>query len=105
VPHWTVCFFAATLAVASVWVPAAAQQGDGESETSAPALNAFRIAGGTDIRLDGNLTEDLWSRAVPISDFTQQEPVEGAQPSERTEVRVVYDDQNLFIGVMAYDDP
>jgi len=55
--------------------------------------------------MDGRIDEDAWTRATAISDFTQQEPVEGASPSERTEVRVVYDSENLYIGAMIFDDP
>ena len=46
-----------------------------------------------------------WSQAVPIDDFTQQEPVEGARPSRRTEVRIAYDKDRLYIGAILYDDP
>ncbi len=69
------------------------------------ALVAHRISGDPDVRLDGNLTEAFWALAIPISDFTQQEPAEGGEPSERTEVRVAYDDRNLYIGATIYDDP
>jgi hypothetical protein len=55
--------------------------------------------------MDGRLDEEAWSQAPVISDFTQQEPAEGAQPSERTEVRVAYDSENLYIGAIIFDDP
>ena len=55
--------------------------------------------------MDGRLDEEAWARAVPITDFTQREPVEGGVPSERTEIRVVYDEDALYIGAMLYDDP
>ena len=57
------------------------------------------------IELDGRILEDFWSSAVPITDFTQQEPVEGGVPSEETEIRVLFDEDNLYIGVIIYDDP
>jgi hypothetical protein len=57
------------------------------------------------IELDGRLDEAAWGQAVPVSDFTQQEPSEGGAPSRRTEVRVVYDQDHLFIGAMIFDDP
>jgi len=57
------------------------------------------------IDLDGRLDEEAWSLATPISDFTQQYPVEGGVPSERTEIRVVFNEDELFIGAMLYDDP
>lgn len=57
------------------------------------------------LQLEVFLSEAVWSRAVPISDFTQQEPVEGAAPSQRTEVCVAFDEDNFYIGAMIYDEP
>ena len=75
--------------------------GDGELV----ALIALPLEGGEDINMDGRLDEGAWERAVPITDFRTQEPVEGGTPSERTEIRVVYDEDALYIGAMLYDDP
>jgi hypothetical protein len=49
--------------------------------------------------LDGKLDDDAWREAPATSSFTQKSPVEGAAPTERTTVRVVYDDDALYIGV------
>ena len=57
------------------------------------------------ISLDGRVDEASWGRAVPITDFTQQEPVEGGVPSQRTEVRVLFDEDNIYISAILYDDP
>ena len=59
--------------------------------------DAIRVPPG-EIQVDGRLEEAAWSRAVPTTDFVQKEPVEGAPPSERTEVRFVYDDGGLYVG-------
>ncbi len=69
------------------------------------ALIALQLTGGTGIDVDGRLDEEAWQRAIPITDFTQQEPVEGGTPSERTEIRVVYDEDAIYIGAILYDDP
>jgi hypothetical protein len=67
---------------------------------------AVRLDADERIHLDGRLDEEVWARIEPITAFVQRDPVEGAAPSERTEVRIAYDDRNLYIGVMAYDsDP
>ena len=66
-------------------------------------LQALPLQG--NLELDGRILEDFWSSAVPITDFTQQEPVEGGVPSEETEIRVLFDEDNLYIGVIIYDDP
>ncbi len=53
--------------------------------------------------LDGRLDDPAWALATPITDFVQRDPVEGAAPSERTEVRFVYTDAALYVSVRAYD--
>ncbi len=53
-------------------------------------------------RLDGRLDEALWRRAEPLADFVQSQPDPGALATERTEVRVVYDDDALYIGAMLW---
>lgn len=55
------------------------------------------------ITVDGQLDESDWALAEPVSDFVQSEPDEGASPSERTEVRVLFDDNNLYFGIYCYD--
>src|SRR5262245_39777348 len=62
---------------------------------------AVRISGDV-IHIDGRLTEQAWADAHPIQDFIQQEPNEGADPSEQTEVRILYDDSGLFVGARMY---
>ena len=53
--------------------------------------------------LDGRLDEPAWNLVQPASDFIQQDPVMGAPATERTEVRLLYDDDNLYIGVYCFD--
>ncbi len=53
--------------------------------------------------LDGLLSEPFWIDAHVISDLRQQEPDEGAPATERTEIRIAYDDENLYVGVIAFD--
>ncbi len=65
-------------------------------------LMAVRTYG--DILLDGALEEGDWREAPVAKDFIQSEPREGEPATFDTEVRVLYDDQNLYIGVRAYDD-
>ncbi|MFC1650125.1 DUF5916 domain-containing protein [Candidatus Latescibacterota bacterium] len=55
------------------------------------------------VRLDGILNEPVWKSASVVDDFTQRELTEGAEPTERTEVRVIFDDNNLYIGGMFFD--
>lgn len=55
------------------------------------------------IKIDGLLSEGDWNKAVPVSDFVQYDPVEGAPPTERTSVRILYNDYALYVGVICYD--
>ena len=50
------------------------------------------------IALDGQLTESVWSEATGFSDFIQSSPIEGGEPTEKTVVWIVYDDEALYIG-------
>ena len=92
------------------WAPnTAAQTANDEIDDSGPAvpavLEAVALGSDAEIRLDGLVDEEAWARAAPITDFTQQDPVEGGMPSQRTEVRVTFDEDHLYIGVVLYDDP
>ena len=54
--------------------------------------------------MDGVVDDDAWALADVASDFLQREPQEGQPATERTEVRILYDDENLYIGLIAYDN-
>jgi len=53
-------------------------------------------------RIDGVLDEASWATVQVIDTFVQQEPQEGQPASDRTEVRVLYDEGHLFIGIRAF---
>ena len=57
--------------------------------------------------LDGVVLGDPgWDRAAPATGFRQTQPDEGAPASERTELRIVFTEDTLFVGVVCYDrDP
>ena len=50
------------------------------------------------IRLDGHLDEEVWLKAVPVADFIQKEPIEGAPPTDDMEVRFLHDGTALYVG-------
>jgi hypothetical protein len=54
-------------------------------------------------KVDGFLTEPEWKLGQPVTDFTQRDPDEGAAASEKTEIRILYDDEALYFGCMMYD--
>lgn len=53
--------------------------------------------------LDGLVTEAFWKEIDVATDFIQQNPEEGELSPERTEVRVVFDDRNLYFGIICFD--
>jgi len=53
--------------------------------------------------LDGHVTDEAWIGVEPYTTFTQQDPTEGAPASERTEVRVVFDKSNVYVGIICFD--
>ena len=53
--------------------------------------------------IDGKVDDDVWRRAKVITDFIQAERYEGEPATERTEVRILYDDRNVYVGVICYD--
>ena len=53
--------------------------------------------------IDGNLDEPEWKGAAPAADFVQWRPVEGAPPTERTEFRILYDNDALYVGCIMHD--
>jgi len=55
------------------------------------------------IRLDGRLDDPAWQAAPPFSDFVESFPRPGAPASLRTEVRVLYDDETLYVGIDCAD--
>src|ERR1700693_2649240 len=73
----------------------------GAQSDDAHRIEAVRAA--APIHIDGALDEAAWRNAPIATDFIQNEPREGEPASERTEVRVLYDDAYLYIGVSAHD--
>ncbi|MDB4474258.1 carbohydrate binding family 9 domain-containing protein [Opitutaceae bacterium] len=74
-----------------------------QSTTGAPK-RTFEVARATaPIDLDGVLDEAAWQSAAPIGDLIQRQPNPGTSPSERTEVRLLHNDDFLYIGVVAFD--
>ena len=64
-------------------------------------LEAVRIT--TPPKLDGYLDDPIWRQAPAAGGFRQRNPAEGFLDTEATEVRVLYDEKNLYFGVMCYD--
>jgi hypothetical protein len=56
-----------------------------------------------DITIDGRLAEPVWRQTQVLGDFITHLPREGLAATEKTEVRLLYDDENLYVGFVCFD--
>lgn len=58
------------------------------------------------IKVDGLLDEPVWATIKPITEFVQRLPLDGGEPTEKSEMRILYDNNNLYFGFTFFDsDP
>jgi hypothetical protein len=84
-----------------VLVLVAAASAAAQTPSSTKTLRALRIA--TPIQVDGILDDEAWHGADVAADFVQQDPDVNEPVSERTEIRVLLDDEALYIGAVCFD--
>lgn len=53
--------------------------------------------------IDGSFDDVVWNNVPWTSGFTQREPNDGAEPSQQTAFKILYDDNNLYIAIKAFD--
>ncbi|MBL8987211.1 MAG: hydrolase [Gemmatimonadetes bacterium] len=53
--------------------------------------------------IDGRLDDSVWAAAAPLDRFIQHEPFDGREATERTEVRILFDEHALYIGARLFD--
>ncbi|MFN7917947.1 MAG: DUF5916 domain-containing protein [Vicinamibacterales bacterium] len=90
------------LALLSAWL----STGVAEAQPAAPerrSVNAVRLPDDQRPVLDGRLDEPFWESAVPATDFVQIDPANGKPATEQTEVRIVYNRDALYMGVVCHD--
>jgi uncharacterized protein DUF5916/cellulose/xylan binding protein with CBM9 domain len=80
-----------------------AQSGAATLTSAGTAARTLRAAPAAEIRVDGRLDEAAWATAPAATDFVQQRPSSGAPATERTEARVLFDAENLYVGMRMYD--
>jgi hypothetical protein len=81
--------------------PASAQELSTTPVVAQKQVRAVRVA--TPPVIDGRLDDAVWQQAEPITDFHQIRPGNQTEPSERTEVYVLYDDDAMYIAARMYD--
>jgi hypothetical protein len=55
--------------------------------------------------IDGFVNDDAWSGAAVINDFFQKEPRNGEPATEKTEFLILFDHNNIYVGIRCFDDP
>ncbi len=55
-------------------------------------------------RIDGILSDPVWQSAEAFTSFRMSEPEPNGNPTERTELKILFDDSNLYVGVLCYDN-
>jgi hypothetical protein len=95
---------ATPLLVALLGTSAAAQQDNVNGVTGSKIIQVQNLDARVDV--DGVLSEEVWARAAVVADFHQMNPVEYGTPTQRTEVRVFYTEDALYVGARMYEtDP
>jgi hypothetical protein len=106
------CLIATAVVCLASGAPATAQQPAPPVQQTGPiassvgprrTMTALRMDPGARIVLDGVLDEEVWRRAVPASDFIQQDPDNGTPATEPTEVRIIFNEHSLYMGVTCFD--
>ncbi len=85
------------LAFACTAVPLLAQR----DTASLPSVRAERIEHAPEF--DGLVNDRVWTEIEAATGFIQQNPDEGAASTEHTEVRIAFDDNNLYFGIICFD--
>lgn len=89
------------LCVLAAALPVSAQQTTLSQNDPRPVARAAARQGA--ISIDGRVDEQAWAAATPITEFLQQRPDEGKPASEKTELRILYDESAIYIGARMYD--
>jgi len=70
-------------------------------EEAVPSIEATFIEDAP--RMDGNLDDAAWQSITPMADFVQRWPIEGAEPTEQSWVKIGYDQDYLYFGFQFFD--
>ncbi len=89
-----------------------APPGEGRTRSTAadgrkykPRLYLTQRLAGEPPTIDGRLDDAAWQQGEWAGDYTQQLPTEGARPSARTELKILYGEKHVYFAIRAFDDP
>jgi hypothetical protein len=80
---------------------ASAAQPPDRRRADTPVATAQRTTG--TIHIEGRLDEPDWQRTSSIGPLVQREPIEGQEATEATDVRILFDDDALYIGIRCHE--
>lgn len=89
------------IVVALAAIPVAASPGLANGQSAEPTAQAARVSEPPVI--DGRLSEPTWGSANAIGGFRQRDPEEGEAATEASSVRILYDEERLYIGAILQD--
>ncbi len=78
----------------------------GFAQNSAPNQRDFKLTikpAKMAIKLDGVMDEEAWNTVTAVSDFKKKFPTDIGAPKKQTEVKVLFDDKNIYFGFKVYD--
>jgi len=70
-----------------------------------PRLYETQRLAGEPPTIDGRLDDAAWREGDWAGGYTQQLPIEGAPPSQQTELKILYDAKHLYFAIRVHDDP
>jgi hypothetical protein len=73
------------------------------AQSTRPEIQAYRLAEGESIVVDGAPDEAVWQKANPATNFLQRDPDNGTPATEQTEVRILLDRDRIILGVICFD--
>jgi hypothetical protein len=89
--------------VAPLGTPLGAQGTSHSSIHPAGAVSTVAVKRTGAIDIDGKLDDPAWATVTPITSFRQYQPAEGQPATQRTEIRIIYDADALYVGARMYD--
>jgi len=84
--------------------PASRPEGERYTGTAAELEVLTPSVESAEIDVNGRLDEAVWAQAALLDGFTQFDPVEGSEASQRTEVMVIVDRDAIYFGIRAFDE-
>lgn len=74
-----------------------------DAHLTSPVPSMKAAARTSPIVIDGRLDDAAWAAAVPVTEFRQMDPKPGEPATQRSDFRILFDDEAIYIGARLYD--